>query len=42
MPNVKKSIIFYNGFREKSFCGYCKKDNASYSNGKSYYTYLVI
>ncbi|XP_050443106.1 arginyl-tRNA--protein transferase 1 isoform X2 [Adelges cooleyi] len=28
-----KSIIFYNGFREKSYCGYCKKDKSSYSHG---------
>ncbi|XP_060845111.1 arginyl-tRNA--protein transferase 1 isoform X2 [Rhopalosiphum padi] len=31
--NNAKSIIFYNGSTEKSSCGYCKKDNSSYSNG---------
>ncbi|XP_026816887.1 arginyl-tRNA--protein transferase 1 isoform X2 [Rhopalosiphum maidis] len=31
--NNAKSIIFYNGLTEKSSCGYCKKDNSSYSNG---------
>lgn len=33
MSSNNKSIIFYNGFREKSFCGYCKQDGASCSNG---------
>ncbi|XP_025423003.1 arginyl-tRNA--protein transferase 1 isoform X1 [Sipha flava] len=28
-----KSIIFYNGFREKSYCGYCKKGKTSCSHG---------
>lgn len=33
--NNDKSVIFYNGSREKSFCGYCKKDKNSCSHGKS-------
>ncbi|VVC33832.1 Hypothetical protein CINCED_3A002030 [Cinara cedri] len=33
MSNNNKSIIFYNGLQQKSFCGYCKTDYASYSNG---------
>ncbi|XP_050521882.1 arginyl-tRNA--protein transferase 1 isoform X2 [Daktulosphaira vitifoliae] len=33
MSNNNRSVIFYNGNREKSNCGYCKKDKSSYSNG---------
>ncbi|XP_060856733.1 arginyl-tRNA--protein transferase 1 isoform X1 [Metopolophium dirhodum] len=28
-----KSIIFYNGSTKRSSCGYCKKENSSFSNG---------
>jgi len=33
MTTYNKSIIIYNGFNEKSFCGYCKKYDCSYSHG---------
>ncbi|XP_001944839.2 arginyl-tRNA--protein transferase 1 [Acyrthosiphon pisum] len=28
-----KSIVFYNGSTKRSSCGYCKKENSSFSNG---------
>ncbi|XP_022178561.1 arginyl-tRNA--protein transferase 1 isoform X2 [Myzus persicae] len=31
--NNTRSIVFYNGSTKRSSCGYCKKENSSFSNG---------
>lgn len=43
MSSTNHNIIFYSGSRDKTFCGYCKTENASYSNGENnYYSHYYI